>query len=118
MKAGKSPPSFFQVHIIRVPWLIPKWVRAQTWGNVILVRQGFDLTERFLAHELAHVLQWKSLGVLRFMFHYLRHLIRHGYEEHPLEIAARSAEKHAYYLQWARELLDVKKEPGAGAAGL
>lgn len=93
------------MHIYYVPWLIPTWARAQAWGNVILVKKGVGLTEGLLAHELAHVLQWRSLGVFGFLFYYARSLIRHGYEGHPLEMAARLAETDDYFLKWAKEIL-------------
>ncbi|MDI6852775.1 MAG: hypothetical protein QME75_04110 [Deltaproteobacteria bacterium] len=107
-----SDPSIFQVRILTVPWLIPTWAKAQAWWNVILVRRGVDLNDRLLAHELAHVLQWRALGVLPFIFHYVRHLISHGYEAHPLEVHARTAEKSGFYRKWAKEILTAGK--GAG----
>ncbi|MFZ2087912.1 MAG: hypothetical protein WAU47_05000 [Desulfobaccales bacterium] len=100
------------VKIRAVPWLIPTWARAQTWWNLILVRRGVGLSKRLLAHELAHVLQWRSLGVWGFVGQYARHLLRHGYEKNPLEIAARAAEKDEFYLAWAKEILNARGKPG------
>jgi hypothetical protein len=100
------------VRIFYVPWLLPTWARAQVWGNVILVKRGVALTEGLLAHELAHVRQWRAFGVLGFLFYYARHLIRHGYEGHPLEIAARLAEQDDSYLNWAKEILRTREKPG------
>ena len=100
------------MHIYYVPWLIPTWARAQAWWNAILVKRGVGLTEELLAHELAHVLQWRSLGVFRFMFNYARYFLRHGYVGHPLEMTARLAETDDYFLRWARELLAAEKKPG------
>ena len=104
---SKSP--LIPIRIYPVPWLIPNWARAQTWGNVVLVRRGVGLTKRLLAHELAHVLQWRSLGVFGFFCQYARHLIRHGYEGHPLELVARLDEQDDFYLNWAQEILNSKK---------
>ncbi len=82
------------------------------WGHVILVKRGVGLTEKLLAHELAHVLQWRLLGVFGFMYDYARFFLRHGYAGHPLEVAARLAEQDEYFLQWAREILrDRRNEP-------
>jgi hypothetical protein len=78
---------------------------------VILVKRGVPLTESLLAHELAHVLQWRDLGVWRFMYRYLSFFLRHGYQAHPLELAARRAETDEFYLTWAREILHSKKKP-------
>ena len=93
------------VKIVYVPWLLPTWARAQVWGTVILVKRGVGLTEKLLAHELAHVLQWRLLGVFGFMYDYARFFLRHGYARHPLEMAARLAEQDEYFLHWAREIL-------------
>jgi len=117
MKAESSTPPGFPVHIISVPGLFPRWVKAQTWWNVILVKRGVRFTERYLAHELAHVLQWRTFGVFRFMFSYLRDLILYGYDGHPLEIEARSAETNEYFLNWAREILQRRQKPRPGAGG-
>lgn len=40
-----------------------------------------------LGHEFCHVLQWRQLGALRFLWTYVRDLIRYGYSTatHPLE---------------------------------
>lgn len=103
-----SRPPLIPVRIYSVPWLIPSWARAQTWWNVVLVRRGVGLTKRLLAHELAHVLQWRSLGVFGFVSQYARYLVRHGYEGHPLEIAARLAEQNDFYLSWAQEILKAR----------
>lgn len=97
------------IRIFFVPWLIPTWARAQTWWNVVLVRRGVGLTKRLLAHELAHVLQWRTLGVVGFVRQYARHLIRHGYLENPLEIVARQAEHDDFYLNWAQEILESRQ---------
>ncbi len=99
------------VRIYVVPWLIPTWARAQAWGNVILVGKGVELTERLLAHELAHVLQWRSLGAFGFVCRYARHHLRHGYLENPLEAAARLAEENSFLRAWAREILTSDKNP-------
>ena len=100
------------VRICVVPWLIPTWARAQTWGNVILVRKGVELSVRLLAHELAHVLQWRSLGGLGFVGRYARYHFRHGYEKNPLEIVARLAEEDDFYLGWAQKILQSREKPG------
>ena len=93
------------VRLIIVPWLIPAWARAQVWGNLILIRRGVNVTEELLAHELAHVHQWRTLGVFPFLFQYLRGLIRSAYWDHPLEIAARAAARQDFYRRWAWQIL-------------
>lgn len=98
------------IRVYFVPWLIPTWARAQVWWNVILVKRGIKLTEGLLAHELAHVLQWRSLGVFGFLFSYARSFLLHGYEGHPLELVARFAEQDDYFLKWAKKILKSRKK--------
>jgi hypothetical protein len=97
--------TFRPVRLIIVPWLIPGWAQAQVWWNIILLRRGVSLTERLLAHELAHVIQWQTLGIFPFIFQYAKHLIRYGYRRHPLELAAQAAEQNDDYREWARHLI-------------
>ncbi len=93
------------VRIFRVPWLIPGWACAQAWGRVILVKRGVQLTENLLAHELAHVLQWRALGAGRFIWRYAGQQLRHGYDQNPLEKTARVAARDSFFLAWARDIL-------------
>jgi hypothetical protein len=111
-EAVLSKAPLLRVRIYLVPWLIPTWARAQTWWNVVLVRRGVRISQELLAHELAHVLQWRSLGVWGFVGQYVRHFIRHGYEQNPLEIAARAAEHDDFCLNWAQEILTMRKKAG------
>jgi hypothetical protein len=75
------------------------------WGRVILIRRGVPVTEQLLAHELAHVLQWRLLGIFPFIFYYLKYFRRHGYQGHPLERQAQTAEHQDFYRSWARWIL-------------
>jgi hypothetical protein len=93
------------VRLIIVPWLIPTWAQAQVWWNLILIRRGVTVTEQLLAHELAHVHQWRTLGVVPFLCRYLVGLFRFGYWDHPLEQKARAAEHQDFYRHWARQIL-------------
>ena len=67
------------------------------------------MTEPLLAHELAHVRQWRTLGIFPFMFHYVKYFLKYGYGDHPLELEARAAAHHDYYRRWARQILHQKK---------
>ena len=95
------PPS---VRLFIVPWLIPRWAQAQVWGRFILICRGVPITEQLLAHELAHVLQWHSMGILPFMFSYVKYYFRHGYRDHPLEQQAQAAENRDFYRRWAKRV--------------
>ena len=76
--------------------------------------RGVQLTEDLLAHELAHVLQWRALGAGRFVWRYAGHLLRHGYDQNPLEITARAAAQDRFFLAWARGILKSKLSGGGG----
>jgi hypothetical protein len=101
----EAMPRRENVRLITVPWLIPRWARAQVWGRVILIRRGAAVTEQLLAHELAHVLQWRVMGIFSFIFYYLKYFVRHGYRNHPLELQAQLAEQQDFYRSWARQIL-------------
>jgi hypothetical protein len=107
---GRTAGLSKRVRLIRVPWLLPGWAQAQVWGRYILIRRGVPLTLNLLAHELAHVQQWQRLGVARFIWHYAKGLVRHGYWRHPLEEEARAAEHQPSYRDWAGEILNALKE--------
>lgn len=47
---------------------------------------------RLMAHELAHVEQFRRLGFVRMCAVYGAGLLAHGYEAHPMEREARAAE--------------------------
>ena len=81
------------VRIVTVPFLIPNWAAAQTWGGTILVNQRYmnTLTPMLFAHEYVHVLQWRRY-TWRFPFMYVWELIRNGYENNKFE---RDAHDHA-----------------------
>lgn len=95
------------VRIVHVPLLIPPSAHAQVlFPRVIFVRSGVALTRALIAHELQHVAQLEELGLLRYWLRYLRLLVRHGYERHPMEIQARLAETSVTRLQAAQELIN------------
>lgn len=61
------------------------------WNRVYVLTDHNSISATIKAHEAVHVLQWHRLGVFRFIFLYLRDLIRIGYVWHPMELEARSA---------------------------
>ena len=65
---------------------------AVTLGGRVLFREGHYSpdTKRglaLIAHESLHVEQWRDLGVVRFLYQYLRGLLASGFrhDAHPLE---------------------------------
>jgi hypothetical protein len=88
-----------RARIVTVPWL-PPGTSAMTFGRWILMRRGsFSSFRRgLLGHELVHVMQWREIGVFKFMYlysyYYLRGRFRGlghwpAYTEVPYEIEAR-----------------------------
>lgn len=46
----------------------------------------------YLRHEVAHVLQYKREGYVRFWLKYLWYSLRFGYKQNPYEVQAREAQ--------------------------
>lgn len=60
---------------------------AVTLGRTIWIHPATPLTDDLLAHELAHVLQWRRVPV--FPLRYLWESLRRGYERNRFEREAR-----------------------------
>jgi hypothetical protein len=75
----------------RLP-LLPGFV-AITLGSTIYVRGVLSALPRtLLAHELAHVRQYRQMGWIGMTATYGRLWVEYGYRGHPLEQEARAAE--------------------------
>ncbi len=57
--------------------------------------QAFLADEKWVRHELCHVLQFKQYGWLPFVVLYIWHSIKSGYYNNKFEVAAREAENKA-----------------------
>ena len=79
-------------HIIR--WFL----RWRGYGGITLPPLGiYILRERMredklVRHEQAHWAQYVRMGAVKFYAKYLWLLVRHGYQNHPMEIEARGHE--------------------------
>jgi hypothetical protein len=60
---------------------------AVTYDDLVFVHQSLR-TERVHFHELVHIVQWRALGVDRFLLTYGAGMIEHGYAHSPLEAIA------------------------------
>ena len=87
MARWRLTPFSGPVRFVRVPFLIPFWAVAQTWGRFILVKRGHTLTPAQRQHEMTHVAQWRKYK-WRFPFLYLWENIRHGRYRNRFEIEA------------------------------
>ena len=58
-----------------------------TFGNMYFLHPS-HATEGVHFHELVHVVQWRTLGVRRFLLTYALGILQHGYEASPLEAIA------------------------------
>lgn len=87
-----------------MPFLIPTWAVAQTWGRFVLVRRGFERDVDVIAHELVHVDQWRFYG-FGFLWRYLLASIKWGYLCNPYEVAARHSSERPAMRQRATELI-------------
>jgi hypothetical protein len=55
--------------------------------------------QRWLLHELQHVLQYQRDGFAGFIYKYLLNHIKHGYYNNPYEVEARAAEQNEELLK-------------------
>lgn len=63
------------------------------WG--VFIRAECLADERLCRHEMAHWAQYQRMGAVKFYAAYLWLMMLHGYQNHPMEIEARSAENGA-----------------------
>lgn len=95
--------------IITVPFLVPRWAAAQTWGPVILVERG-QLSTPLLAHELRHYVQARWCFFVFWPFAYLTAwaLAGFNYRDNFFERDARAHATNPNYLAWAQRLIAQK----------
>lgn len=65
-----------------------------TYKNTYFIKNGKERNLNLHFHELVHVLQWQSLGAEAFILRYMDEILRHGYEDAPLEKMAYALEAH------------------------
>ena len=90
-------------------WVPPGFAAWVPKPRTIIVGHNVVLTQRLLAHELAHVLQaeeyrWPSAYVWQWI------TTGFSYTRMPFEVEARAAEKNIWYLAWACDLMKAHKE--------
>jgi hypothetical protein len=62
-------------------------------------REEFLNNTRWVRHEVAHVHQYKKLGIFRFILLYLLESFNKGYENNSFEVEARQKEKDVNIMQ-------------------
>jgi hypothetical protein len=62
-------------------------------------RQQFLSNKKWLNHEIVHVHQYKQLGTMRFIVHYLAESFKNGYFNNRFEVEARQKETDFSILQ-------------------
>ena len=77
--------------------MVPKWVMPWGYGltlyKLVLVRKDSKNIEYVKQHELKHVEQWTRQGFFRFIYLYLKELIKNGYKSNIYEAEARDYNK-------------------------
>ncbi|MBP6688068.1 MAG: DUF4157 domain-containing protein [Lacibacter sp.] len=70
---------------------------AMVIGNTIhlhnVTAKMFLQDDRWVKHELAHVEQYRRLGIFKFLLLYTWYSMKYGYRNNPFEIEARAKEK-------------------------
>lgn len=94
-----------KVHIVRINWIVPKGYIALTLNNYIFVRRDVELTHYLLSHELMHVLQWRRLGILGFIWQYGWTFARDGFRYRNIDLEEEARVPTPEAQQWAREIL-------------
>ena len=61
-------------------------------------KTAFMAHKRWLLHELKHVEQYQTYGILRFLLSYLYESAKNGYLNNKFEVAARAAENQTSLL--------------------
>ena len=54
--------------------------------------------QRWVRHELEHIMQFKKYGFFRFIFMYLIELMKKGYLDNKWEVAARDSENDLAFI--------------------
>jgi hypothetical protein len=67
---------------------LPRDAAGITLNQMIFVRRGLERDESLVFHELVHALQWRALGVNRFLALYGMLMLECGYRESALETMA------------------------------
>ena len=58
--------------------------QGETYADTIFIQSGY-LSEHLLFHELVHLIQWKQMGIEKFLIAYGLEQIKYGYPKGPLE---------------------------------
>lgn len=70
--------------------MFPRWVAGFALGDDILILRGWERYEPVIEHEFIHVLQYRRLGILGFLWRYFWYYLT-------AMIAARSTDPHSWY---------------------
>ncbi len=69
---------------------------ALTLGNSIhlhnVKKEDFLKNQKWVCHELVHVMQYQRYGKVRFIWKYIYESLRFGYHNCPMEVEARNRE--------------------------
>lgn len=104
------------IRLTYLPFLIahPNMLAQVWWPETIFIKKGVWLTERQMAHEVAHVWQLRKMGWLRYIATYLWLLLWKGYYEHPMELEANALADNADVEAEARALWLEQALTGGG----
>ena len=80
-------PPLDELQLTEAADLIRLGLAAIPFDDMIYVNQSIN-TESIHFHELVHAVQWRALGVDRFLLTYGTGLVEHGYARNPLEAVA------------------------------
>lgn len=96
-----------RVHLVRCDWIVPEGYGGLTLGRWIFIRRNVDVTVAWLAHELMHVLQWRRLGVVGFLWQYGWTFFRDGMRYRNIDLEEEARNPTPYALVWAQDLISA-----------
>lgn len=96
-----APPDFRVRERSWLAWIAARKLRARRVAMVLggtvhlwgASREAFLSDARWVAHERAHLAQFRRHGAVRFVLMYLWESARRGYRDNRFEVEARAAER-------------------------
>jgi hypothetical protein len=86
---NKTVTGIFVYNSLLAKLLLRKRFIAITLGKYVFVK-GYEIPFTTTLHELRHVLQWRELGIVNFLYQYLKEHYKHGYKCNKFEEEARA----------------------------
>jgi hypothetical protein len=91
---------------LKAGFVMPGFMGWVPLPRLIIFNPKYQVTRRFVAHELMHVIQWERYGITfipRYLYQWMS--VGFSYTNIPMEKEARAVESNAAFLEWADEVI-------------